>query len=73
MSRSERIGRICNEGVIGDAIHFLFECPKLEDLKIEYYGDRMRKGRGTADGMYVLRQNEEGERNSRQDVRPETE
>ena len=51
MSRSERIGRICNEGVIGDAIHFLFECPKLEDLKIEYYGDRMRKGRGTADAL----------------------
>ena len=33
----------------------------------------MRKGRGTADGMYVLIQNEEGERNSRRDVRPETE
>ena len=44
MSRSERICRICDEGVIGDEIHFLFECPKLEDLRIKYMalGDRMR-------------------------------
>ena len=39
VSRSERICRICDEGVIDDEIHFLFECPKLEDLRI---GDRMR-------------------------------
>ena len=44
VSRSERIFRICDEGVIGDGIHFLFECPKLEDLRINYMalGDRMR-------------------------------
>ena len=45
MSRSERICRICDEGVIGDEIHFLFECPKLEDLRIKYImalRDRMR-------------------------------
>ena len=44
VSRSERICRICDEGVIGDEIHFLFECPKLEDLRIKYMalGDRMR-------------------------------
>ena len=44
MRRSERICRICDEGVIGDEIHFLFECPKLEDLRIKYMalGDRMR-------------------------------
>ncbi len=36
--------RICDEGVIGDEIHFLFECQKLEDLRIKYMalGDRMR-------------------------------
>ena len=30
--------------LIGDEIHFLFECPKLEDLRIKYMtlGDRMR-------------------------------
>ena len=33
VSRSEIICRICDEGVIGDEIHFLFECPKLEDLR----------------------------------------
>ena len=44
VSRSERICRICDEGVIGDEIHFLFECAKLEDLRIKYMalGDRMR-------------------------------
>ena len=44
MSRSERICRLCDEGVIGDEIHFLFECPKLEDLRIKYMalGDRLR-------------------------------
>ena len=44
VSRSERICRICDEVVIGDEIHFLFECPKLEDLRIKYMalGDRMR-------------------------------
>ena len=44
VSRSERICRICDEGVIGDEIHFLFECPKLEDLRIKYMalGDIMR-------------------------------
>ena len=36
VSRSERMCRICDEGVIGDEIHFLFECPKLEDLRIKY-------------------------------------
>ena len=43
MSRSERICRICDEGVIGDAIHFLFECQKL-DVRIKYMalGDRIR-------------------------------
>ena len=28
VSRSEIICRICDEGVIGDETHFLFECPK---------------------------------------------
>ena len=44
VSRSERICRICDEGVICDEIHFLFKCPKLEDLRIKYMalGDRMR-------------------------------
>ena len=44
MSRSESICRICDEGVIGDGIHFLFKCPKLEDLRIKCMalGDRMR-------------------------------
>ena len=44
MSRSERICRICDEGVISDEINFLFECPKLEDLRIKYMAleDRMR-------------------------------
>ena len=43
VSRSERICRICDEGVIGDEIHFLFECQKLEDLRIKYMalGDRI--------------------------------
>ena len=36
VSRSEIICRICDDGVIGDEIHFLFECPKLEDLRIKY-------------------------------------
>ena len=27
---------ICDEGVICDEIHVLFECPKLEDLRIKY-------------------------------------
>ena len=42
MSRSERICRNCDEVVIG--FHFLFECPKLEYLRIKYMalGDRMR-------------------------------
>ena len=44
MSRNEGICRICDEGVIGDNIHFLFECEKLEDFRIKYkaLGDRMR-------------------------------
>ena len=44
VSRSEIICRICDEGVIGDEIHFLFECPKLEDLRIKYMalGNRLR-------------------------------
>ena len=44
VSRSEKKFRICDEGVIGDEIHFLFECPKLEDLRIKYMAllDRMR-------------------------------
>ena len=43
VSRSERICRICDERV-GDEIHFLFECPKLEDMRIKdmALGDRMR-------------------------------
>ena len=43
VSRSERICRICDEGVIGDEINFLFECQKLEDLRIKYMalGDRI--------------------------------
>ena len=32
VSRSKRICRICDEGVISDEIHFLFECPKLEHI-----------------------------------------
>ena len=44
VSRSERICRICDEGVIGDEIHYLFECPMLEGLIIKYMAllDRMR-------------------------------
>ena len=44
MSRSERICRICDEGVTGEEIHFLFECQKLEDLRIKYMalGDGIR-------------------------------
>ena len=43
VSRSERICRICDEGVIGDEINFLLECHKLEDLRIKYMalGDRI--------------------------------
>ena len=43
MSSSERICLIFDEGVIGDGIHFLFECPKLENLRIKCMtlGDRM--------------------------------
>ena len=41
MSRSEIICRICDEGVICDEIHFLFECQKLEDLRIMALGDRI--------------------------------
>ena len=43
VSRSERICRISDDGVIGDGIHFLFECHKLEDLRIKYMalGDRI--------------------------------
>ena len=60
VSMSERICRICDEGVIGDEIHFLFECPKLEDLRIKYMalGDRMRpnvynfQGRATQKQQY---------------------
>ena len=39
-----RIFRICDESVIGDEIHFLFECPKLEDLRKKCMAllDRMR-------------------------------
>ena len=36
VSRSERIWRICDVSVIGDEMHLLFECPKLEDLTIKY-------------------------------------
>ena len=36
VSRSQRICRICDEGVIGDEINFVFECPKLEDLRIKF-------------------------------------
>ena len=44
MSRSEIICRICDEGVIGDEIHFLLEFPKLEDLRMKYMAlwDRLR-------------------------------
>ena len=44
VSRSERIFRICDEGVIGNEIYFLFECQKLEDLIIKYMalGDILR-------------------------------
>ena len=43
VSRSEIICRICDKGVIGDEIHFLFECQELEDLRIKYMalGDRI--------------------------------
>ena len=43
VSRSERICRICDEGVIGDEIHFLFECQKLEYLRIKYMALGYRK------------------------------
>ena len=36
LGRSERICSICDEGAIGDETHFLFECLKLEDLRIKY-------------------------------------
>ena len=36
MSRSEIISRICDEGVIGDGIHFVYELPKLGDVRIKY-------------------------------------
>ena len=44
MSRNERFCRICDEGVIGDEFHFVFECSKLEDFGIKYMAlrDRMR-------------------------------
>ena len=43
VSMSERICRICDGGVIGDEIHILFKCQKLEDLRIKYLalGDRI--------------------------------
>ena len=42
--RRQIICRICDEGVIGDEIHFLFNCQKLEELRIKYMalGDRIR-------------------------------
>ena len=27
---------ICDEGVLGDEIHFLYECTKLDDLRTKY-------------------------------------
>ena len=43
VSRGDIICGICVEGVIGDEIHFLFECQKLEDLRIKCMalGDRI--------------------------------
>ena len=60
VSRSERICRICDESVIGDEIHFLFECPKLEDLRIKYMalGDRMRPN--VYNFVHMLQDNEPG-------------
>ena len=34
--RNERICTICDEGVLGDEIHFLYECTKLVDLRNKY-------------------------------------
>ena len=60
MSRSERICRICDADVIGDEIHFLFECPKLEDLRIKYMalGDRMRPN--VYNFVHMLQDNDPG-------------
>ena len=43
-------------------IHFLFECPKLEDLRIKYMalGDRMRPNVGLYNCVHVLQDNELG-------------
>ena len=34
--RNERLCTICDEGVLGDDIHLLYECKMLEDLRSKY-------------------------------------
>ena len=31
--RNERLYTICDEGVLGNDIHFVYECTKLDDLR----------------------------------------
>ena len=35
--RNERLCTVCDEGVLGHEIHFLYECTKLDDLKLNIY------------------------------------
>ena len=64
VGRGERIFRICDGGGIGarDETHFLFECPKLEDLRIKYMalGHRMRPNVYNFVHMYMLQDNDLG-------------
>ena len=36
MPRNESLCTICDDGVLGDEIHFLYECTKLDDLRTKY-------------------------------------
>ena len=36
MPRNERLCTICDEDVLVDELHFLYECTKLHDLRTKY-------------------------------------
>ena len=64
MPRNERLCTICDEGVLGDEIHFLYECTKLDDLRTKYISSCNRMNANVYNFTRMLQNSEPDEINN---------
>ena len=59
-SRNKRLCKICNKAGIRDEIHFLYECSKLDGLRIKYMSSYIRMNLNVPNFIHMLQNNDLG-------------